>query len=293
MTLVKGTGVAMVTPLTATGAIDTAALKKVTRHLVDGGVEMLIVLGSTGEAATLNAAEKQTVIETVMAENAGKAHIMLGCGGNDTRLIAAEIGELTRRYAPDSFLSVSPAYNKPSQEGIARHFAAVCGNTDRDVVLYNVPGRTASNVQPATVLRIAAENNNMRGIKEASGNPEQIMELVRSKPAGFMVYSGDDLITLPLVAAGCDGVISVVGNVCPRIFSDMVREALAGQWVSAREKHYALFKLTQLLFAEGNPAGIKAAMELRGLCGAHVNLPLVSASEKLRAELKAELDRLG
>jgi 4-hydroxy-tetrahydrodipicolinate synthase len=293
MKLAKGTGVAMVTPLTTTGEVDVPGLKKLTRHLVDGKIEILVVLGSTGEAATLTEAQKIVTVETVMDENNGVAQVMVGCGGNDTRKVATEIADYSKRFAPDSFLSVSPAYNKPSQEGIFRHFQAVCAATDRTVVLYNVPGRTSSNVMPETVLRIAQECPNMQGIKEASGNVEQIMELIRRRPDGFTVYSGDDMLALGLIACGADGVISVLGNAVPLAFSELIRTALRGNFEKARNDFYPLMRLTQLLFVEGNPAGIKGALAELGITDATVNLPLVEASVALRTDIKKELTRIG
>jgi 4-hydroxy-tetrahydrodipicolinate synthase len=190
MKLVKGTGVAMVTPFKEDDSIDVLSLRKLTRHLVDGGVEFLVVLGSTGESAVMDEVEKDLVIRTVMEENGGKVHVMLGCGGNDTRKVSSQINEYTKKYKPDSFLSVSPFYNKPSQQGIVNHFRALSSETDLPVVLYNVPGRTSSNVLPATVLQIADECPNVLGIKEASGNIEQGMEIVlKRKTKDFLVYS--------------------------------------------------------------------------------------------------------
>jgi 4-hydroxy-tetrahydrodipicolinate synthase len=288
----QGTGVAMTTPFKADGSLDLEALRKLTHHLIDGAVEFLVVLGTTGESATTSAEEQITIVETVMQANAGKLPIVLGVGGNDTAKIVAKAKDWSQRFKPDAFLSVSPYYSRPSQEGIFRHFSAIAEATTTPIILYNVPSRTGSNMLAATTVRLANAYPHIVAMKEASGNFEQTMEIIRDKPSGFNVLSGDDAITLPLIGAGADGVISVVANALPKAFSGMVRQALAGDFVAARVGHYALLRFTQLLFAEGNPVGIKAASEILGIGTAAVRMPVWEATDELKAKLKAELARL-
>jgi 4-hydroxy-tetrahydrodipicolinate synthase len=289
----QGTGVAMTTAFHADGSLDLDALRQLTTHLIDGGVEFLVVLGTTGETATLSDAEQAQVVETIMATNAGRLPIVLGVGGNDTSAIAEKAVRWSAQYRPDALLSVSPYYSRPSQEGIFQHFSHIAERVETPIILYNVPARTGSNMTAATTLRLAHAFPHIIGMKEASGHIEQCMEIMRDRPKGFLLLSGDDAITLPLMGAGADGVISVLANALPRPFSDMVRHALQGDFVEARNLHYPLMKFTQLLFAEGNPVGVKAALELLGIGGRHVRLPLWSASASLQAQLKAELQLLG
>lgn len=288
-----GTGVAMVTPFTADGKIDTAAITRITHHLIQGRVEYLVVLGSTGEAATQSDEDQDLVIRTVMAANEGRLPIVLGAGGNDTAAVCKKITDWTSRYNPDGFLSVSPMYNKPSQEGIFRHFAAVADATDKSIILYNVPGRTSSNMLPETTIRLAKGFKNLVAVKEASGNIEQCMRIQREVGDSFTTLSGDDALALPLIASGYKGVISVAGNAIPRPFTDMVRLALMGNFAEARSLHYRMFDLMNLFFAEGNPSSIKLALEVLGLCGRTVRLPLVEGSDELAKKIQAGLAELG
>jgi 4-hydroxy-tetrahydrodipicolinate synthase len=288
-----GTGVAMVTPFEINGHVDVAALTRLTHSLVDGRVDYLVVLGSTGEAATQFDTDQDLVIRTVQEANAGRLPIVLGVGGNDTAAVAAKTYAWTERYKPAAFLSVSPMYNKPSQEGIYQHFKAVADSTDLPIILYNVPGRTGSNMLASTTLRLAHDFKNVVAIKEASGNMEQCMEIADGAPEGFLPISGDDLLALPLIACGYQGVISVAGNALPRMTSDLVRLALSGNYAEARALHYRLLAFTQLIFAEGNPAGIKVALDLLGICGPSVRLPLIAGSERLRKQLLDALEGLG
>lgn len=282
----------MVTPFNQDGSVDFAGLKKLTRHIVDGGVNYLVILGTTGEPATLSAEEKEQVIQTILAECAGAVPCVIGCGGNNTAEVIHQMQEWDAKYKPAAFLSVSPYYNKPSQEGIYQHFKAVCSATSRPVILYNVPGRTSSNVLPSTILRIAEACTNAIAVKEASGNLEQGMELMDNKSAGFQVISGDDVLTLGMIAAGYEGLISVVANAFPRETADMVNAGLSGDFGTAKEKHYQLFRMMQLIFKEGNPAGIKAALSHLGICGPYVRLPLVAASEVLSTQINLEVGRI-
>jgi 4-hydroxy-tetrahydrodipicolinate synthase len=287
MTEFYGTGVAMVTPFLADGAVDHEGLKRLTRHLIEGGVNYLVVLGTTGETATLSEAEQIDVITTVMKTNAGRLPIVLGAGGNNTRAVAAKMIAFAERFRPDAFLSASPAYNKPTQEGIIAHYQALSKVTEVPIILYNVPGRTASNMLPATTLEVARTCPTAIGIKEASGNVEQCMEIAAGKPQGFYLISGDDLLTLPLMASGFDGLISVIANALPGETSQLVSSAsqVHNDMGRARTLHYQLMPLMQAIFAEGNPAGIKCLLELLGICGSTVRLPLVPASPQLKARM--------
>jgi 4-hydroxy-tetrahydrodipicolinate synthase len=289
MTLFKGTGVAVITPFTETREPDFPALRKIIAHLIAGKVDYLVVLGTTGESATLEPDEKIRVIETFFEANNGTLPIVLGVGGNHTGSVCRTLESWQKRFSPDGILSVSPYYNKPSQEGIYRHYGALAASTDLPLILYNVPGRTSSNIAASTVLRLAHEFSNIAAVKEASGNFEQGMEIVAGRPEGFLVISGDDILTLPLIGAGYDGVISVTANALPAEFSGMTRLALAGKMNEARSIHYRILKLMQLNFAEGNPAGVKALMHALDLCMPYVRLPLVEATERLIGDIKKEL----
>ncbi|MCB9232249.1 MAG: 4-hydroxy-tetrahydrodipicolinate synthase [Bacteroidia bacterium] len=285
-----GTGVALVTPFNADGSVDFAGLRALVRHVSQPkGVDYLVILGTTGEPATMTGEEQARVIETILDENGGKLGTVLGCGGNNTAKIAAQIAEYTQKYEVDAFLSVAPYYNKPSQEGMYQHFVAVCKATDKPVILYNVPGRTSSNLLPATVLRIAAACPNASSIKEASGSLPQGMDLILNRQPGFSVLSGEDLLMLPMLGAGFDGVISVIANSHPVLFAEMVRAGLRNDFDLARKNHYQLHNLINLIFEEGNPAGVKAALAHLGICGPTVRLPLVQASQGLSDRIKKEL----
>ena len=287
----QGTGLALVTPFAADGSLDRAALVRLVNHSIDGGVDFLVVLGTTGETATLATDEKKQVLETVAETTNGRIPLVVGVGGNNTAAVCAQLeAGLPSGYT--GVLSVSPYYNKPTQEGIYQHYTAVCGSTDAPVILYNVPGRTGSNVLANTVLRVAQDCPNAVAMKEASGNLEQAMAIIQSAPAGFDVLSGDDNLTLPLLACGAKGVISVSGQAYPRLFSGMVRDARAGRLEDAQRAHYELFTFTQLLFAEGNPGGIKAALAHLGLCDNVLRLPLVPVSDELNGKLRTLVAQL-
>jgi 4-hydroxy-tetrahydrodipicolinate synthase len=287
----QGTGLALVTPFAADGSLDRAALARLVNHSIDGGVDFLVVLGTTGETATLATDEKKQVLENVAETTNGRIPLVVGVGGNNTAAVCAQLeAGLPSGYT--GVLSVSPYYNKPTQEGIYQHYTAVCGSTDAPVILYNVPGRTGSNVLANTVLRVAQDCPNAVAMKEASGNLEQAMAIIQSAPAGFDVLSGDDNLTLPLLACGAKGVISVSGQAYPRLFSGMVRDARAGRLEDAQRAHYELFTFTQLLFAEGNPGGIKAALAHLGLCENFLRLPLVPVSAELNGQLRTLVAQL-
>lgn len=286
-----GTGIALVTPFQSDGALDQAALVRLVNHCVAGGVEFLVALGTTGETATLTSEEKNRVLQIVAETTNGRIPLVVGVGGNNTRAVctALEAG-LPEGYS--GVLSVSPYYNKPTQEGIYQHYKAVCGSTDAPVILYNVPGRTGSNVSAETTLRVAYDCPNAVAMKEASGQLEQAMAIVQGAPEGFDVLSGDDNLTLPLIASGAAGVISVSGQAYPALFSAMVRDARSGNLERARAAHYALFRFTQLLFAEGNPGGIKAALSLLDVMENQLRLPLVPVSAGLQGELRKAMAEL-
>jgi len=287
----EGTGVALVTPFKSDGSVDYNGLANLVEHCINGGVEYLVVLGTTGESATLNKNEKKEVLNKVVAVNNGRLPIVLGIGGNNTMEVVANIqqADLSKIYA---ILSVSPFYNKPTQEGIYQHYKVVAEASPLPIILYNVPGRTASNIAASTTLRLAKDFKNIIAIKEASGDMEQIMEIINNKPEGFEVISGDDNLTFPMIALGAKGVISVSGQGIPSVFSQMVRDALANKVEEARMGHYALFTFTKMLFAEGNPGGIKAALKIQGVCEDHLRLPLWKISTDLRMKIEDEIKKI-
>ena len=275
-----GTGVALVTPFKKDFSVDTEALTRIVNYVIDGGVEYLVVLGTTAESATLNQEEKELVIQTIVAANNGRLPLVLGVGGNNTMKVVEELK--TRDFSAfQAILSVSPYYNKPTQEGIYQHFKAVAEASPVPVLLYNVPGRTASNVLPATVIRLANDFKNIVGIKEAAGDIVQAMKLIQQKPKDFLVISGDDMVTLPMVLAGGSGVISVIGEGFPKEFSEMVRLGLERKVDEAYKLHYLLADSIDMIFEQGNPAGIKAVFKSLGISEDTVRLPLVNVNEDL------------
>jgi 4-hydroxy-tetrahydrodipicolinate synthase len=282
----QGTGVAIVTPFTATGDIDYAALQTLIDFLGDGGVEYLVVLGTTGESATLNKAEKQDVFRFVAAHNPRKLPLVAGIGGNDTRDTVLAFGQYDLQ-GYDAILSVSPYYNKPNQSGLYLHYKALNDAAPLPIIMYNVPGRTGMNVSAETTLKIAADCKCIIATKEASGNFDQIMQIIKYAPEGFSVISGDDGITLPMIALGASGVISVVANAYPRVFSDMVRHCLRGDFAAARPLHYKLTDIIHSMFAEGSPSGVKAYLSEMGICGNHFRLPVAPVSEGMMTRIRA------
>jgi len=286
-----GTGVAMVTPFDSSGAVDYKSLEKLVKHLSEGEVEYLVVLGTTAETATLTAEEQSKVLTHVQSVNYKKLPIVLGMGGNNTAALVESIKN-TDLSGVDAILSASPYYNKPTQEGIYQHYKAVAESTDKPIILYNVPGRTASNISAETTLRLANDFDNIIGIKEASADMDQVMAIIQDKPKDFLVISGEDGLTFPIVACGGKGVISVVANAYPKIFSDMVRSTLNGEIENGREKHYQLKKFIDLLFAEGNPGGIKAALQILGICEDNLRLPLWKVSDELKTKLEAAIKEI-
>lgn len=279
-----GTGVALITPFNDDSSVDVAGLQRVVEHTIKGGVDYLVLLGTTAETATLTTAEKSLVIQTVIDANAGRLPLILGVGGNNTALVVEELTTINLSEFI-AILSVSPYYNKPTQEGIYQHFKAISKASPKPVIVYNVPSRTGSNMLPETTLRLANDFENIIAIKEACGNMLQIKEIINSKPKNFLVISGDDATALPTVLAGGAGVISVIGQGIPNEFSKMIRLGMEQNVGEAYEIHHRLEDGMHLIFEEGNPAGIKAIFEILGICNAQVRLPLVKASISLTSKL--------
>ncbi|MEN9999104.1 MAG: hypothetical protein RI922_2094 [Bacteroidota bacterium] len=284
-----GSGVALVTPFNADFSINFEAVRKLVRLQIEGGTDFLVVQGTTGESPTLSQEEKMQLLETVIDENKGRLKIVYGVGGNNT----IAVGETLKKVPAgvDGILSVSPYYNKPTQKGILEHFKYISTCTHLPIILYNVPGRTGSNMLAETTLELA-KISNVVAMKEASGNMEQIMELIRLRPEGFGILSGDDAITMPLIAAGADGVISVVANALPEKFSKMVHASQAEDLATARKEHYDLLPITKMFFEEGNPGGVKVALAVRGIMDETMRLPLMPVSDGLRARITAETKKL-
>lgn len=285
----KGTGVALVTPFTNNGAVDFNALQRLVHHVVEGKAETLVILGTTGETAVLSHEEKNAVIQCIKEANLGRAQLVLGIGGNNTAEVVRQI-ENAPLDGIAAILSVAPYYNKPNQEGIYRHFMAVAEASPLPVIIYNVPGRTGVNISATTTLRLARDAKNIVATKEASGNLDQCMAIIQGKPEGFDLISGDDNLTFPLVMLGASGVISVSANPFPAIMSGMVREALAGNSVKARELHYQLYHITNLLFADGSPAGVKVALNQLGICQNELRLPLVPVNAETEMAIRKQTD---
>lgn len=279
-----GTGVALVTPFKKDFSIDTEALKRIVNFSIDGGIEYLVVMGTTAENATLSSEEKELVIRTVIEANNGSLPLVLGVGGNNTMEVVKELK--TRDLSKfTAILSVSPYYNKPTQEGIYQHFKAVAEASPIPVILYNVPGRTSSNMLPATVLRLANDFKNIVAIKEAAGDIVQAMQIIKNKPKDFLVLSGDDMIALPMILAGGSGVISVIGQGFPKEFSEMIRLGLNKKVDEAFKYQYLLSDSIDMIFEQGNPAGIKQVFVSLGICEKTVRLPLVSVDDSLAARI--------
>lgn len=285
MQLLIGTGVALVTPFKKDFSVDVEALKRIVNYQIDNGIDYMVVLGTTGEPATMNKEEKELVIKTVKETNNGRLPLVLGVGGNNTAEVVEELK--TRDFIGfTAVLSVSPYYNKPTQEGIYQHFKAIAEASPLPVILYNVPGRTGSNMLPSTVIRLANDFKNVVAIKEAAGDIVQAMKLIQGKPKDFLVISGDDMVTLPMVLAGGAGVISVIAEGFPKQFSKMVRLGLERKVDEAYELHYQIADSIDMIFEQGNPAGVKEIFKVLGLSENTVRLPLVNVNEDLAGRIE-------
>jgi len=281
----RGTGVAIVTPFKENGDIDREALQRIIDFQIGAGIEYLVILGTTGESATIHGSEKQELFLFAKDAVAGRVPLIAGIGGNDTRQVVLDL----KNFKLDGYaavLSVGPYYNKPNQEGLFQHYRAVAEASPLPVMMYNVPGRTGQNITAATTLRIARECPNVFATKEACGNLDQINTILRDRPDGFMVISGDDALAMPMIAAGAEGVVSVVANAYPKEFSDMIRLCLDGNFEAARAIHLRLTPIIETLFAEGSPSGVKAYMAEMGLCMETFRLPVVGVSEGLKERIK-------
>ena len=283
-----GTGVALVTPFNIGGTVDYQGLKSLINFLVDGGIDYLVSLGTTGETATLSKDEKKKVWEFTAEINNGRLPLVAGIGGNDTRVIGEQIKNFeNNKYS--AVLSVSPYYSKPTQEGIYQHYKYLSELSELPILLYNVPSRTGSNMSSETTCKLAYDCKNIIGTKEASGSFDQFNQIMRDKPDNFLLISGDDPIALPMMAIGAVGVISVIGNALPKQLSDMIKLCLKGDYAAALPAHLSLLEITRLMFSEGNPAGVKAALKQLGICDDVVRLPLVKATKSLSEGLAAKL----
>jgi 4-hydroxy-tetrahydrodipicolinate synthase len=286
-----GTGVAIITPFNNDFSVDYPALERVTEHCIKGKVNYIVVLGTTGESVTLNKKEKIEVIQTVIKAAAKRVPIVVGIGGNNTMDVVESIKTLNKNNI-DGILSVVPYYNKPNQKGLYEHYKAISQASTLPVIMYNVPGRTGMNMNADTTVKLAQDFKNLVAVKEASGNMQQIMEILRDKPQDFAVISGDDALTLPMITMGAIGVISVIANALPSEFSTMVDEALGGNYPLARKIHFSLLELIGALFTEGSPAGVKAIMHQTGIIQNNVRLPLTPVSEKHYQKLQELVKKL-
>jgi 4-hydroxy-tetrahydrodipicolinate synthase len=286
-----GAGTALVTPFTPEGDVDEAALRRLVKRQLEARIDVLVPCGTTGESATMTAAEQERVVAITVEEAGGRVPVLAGAGSNDTR-VAVDRARVMAGLGADGILSVGPYYNKPTPEGFACHFAAIAEASPKPVVVYNVPGRTGSNIDTDTMLRIA-EHENIAGVKEASGNLGQVMDLLRDRPKGFEVLSGDDAFTLALMALGGEGVISVCANQIPGPMHDLTAACARGDWPEARRIHYRHLRLMNLNFVESNPGPVKASLALMGLCAESFRLPMVPPTGATREELRTELRALG
>lgn len=290
-TEISGTGVALVTPFTKDLEVDFDGLTNLVEHVIKGGVDYLVILGTTGETVTLTNDEKQKIVAKVKEVNNGRLPIVLGHGGNNTKSLIESLGRLDLDGI-SAILSVCPPYNRPSQEGLYQHYKAFAEVCPLPFILYNVPGRTGVNMSVETTLRLANDFKNIIGIKEASGNLNQIMQILRSAPEGFQVISGDDGITVPLISVGAHGLISVVANAFPKEISMAVRSALQGDYQLAKENHYKLWDLMALSFEDGNPGGVKCMMEKIGLINNTLRLPLFPVRKEVDVKIEAAVSRM-
>jgi 4-hydroxy-tetrahydrodipicolinate synthase len=284
MTKFLGTGVALITPFKADLSVDFEALTRLVEYNITNGTDYLVVSGTTGESATITGKEKQEITAHIINVANKRLPIVLGIGGNNTAAVIDEI-KSTNLKDIDAILSVSPYYSKPTQEGIYQHFRAISKQSPIPIILYNVPGRTSKNMLPETILRLANDFENIVAVKEAGGNVSQYLELIKNKPSGFHIISGDDDLALTITLAGGSGVISVIGQALPKAFSDMIRNGLLGKVKEAYKTHFELMEITSLIFSENNPAGIKAVLGELNISHSYVRLPLVEASENLKSSI--------
>lgn len=280
----KGAGTALITPFNEDLSIDFDALTAIVNHQIENGTDYLVALGTTGESATLSATEKRAVMDCIIQANKGRVPLVIGIGGNYTQAVVEQISQ-TNFDGFSALLSVSPYYNKPNQEGIKAHYKAIADASPLPVILYNVPGRTGSNMTASTQLALSAHPN-IVATKEASGNMEQIMAIIKDKPSDFHLISGDDALTFPIMAVGASGVISVINHAFPSVFSGMVQDALNGNWENAKEKHYKILTASQKIFEDGSPGGIKVMLHQMGLCQTYVRPPLHAVNAELENELR-------
>lgn len=280
-----GMGVALVTPFKDDLSVDYDALENLVNFNIENGTNYLVISGTTGESATITSEEKDKIIATIISINQNRVPLVLGVGGNNTNLVVQEL-KSRNLTGIDGILSVAPYYSKPTQEGFYQHYKAIAQATDKPIILYNVPGRTAKNMEPETTIRLAKDFSNIVAVKEAGNNQQQYYELIKNKPQDFMVISGDDDLALGVTLAGGSGVISVIGQAYPKEFSEMIRLGLEGKNKEAYEYHYQLMDVVGLIFAENNPAGIKAVLQAKGICKDTVRLPLVKASDALQAKIE-------
>lgn len=288
--VLRGTGVALITPFN-NGQVDFDGLTNIIEHVIKGGVEYVVSLGTTGETPTLSAKEQIEVLDFTVKVVAERVPVVAGFGGNNTQAIIDSIKHYHFKGV-DAILSSSPNYNKPTQEGIYQHYMAIEAVSPRPIIIYNVPGRTSSNIEAETTIRLAKSSDKFIAVKEASGNMMQCMKIAKEKPAHFQLLSGDDALTLPMISFGATGVISVIANAFPSQFSTMIRHALSNDFQTAAREHFSLLDINDLLYVEGNPTGIKGACEIENLCSREVRLPLVPFSEGNFAKLKAAIDTL-
>ncbi|GGI58407.1 4-hydroxy-tetrahydrodipicolinate synthase [Winogradskyella haliclonae] len=292
MTKFVGTGVALITPFKKDLSVDYDALSRLVEHNISNGVEYLVISGTTGESATINKEEKTAITAHIVKVNNGRVPLVLGIGGNNTQTVIEEINT-TDLSQIDAILSVSPYYSKPTQEGLYQHFKAISNVSPRPIILYNVPGRTSKNMLPETTLRLARDFENIIAVKEAGNDIGQYLELLRDKPEDFHIISGDDDLALAVALAGGSGVISVIGQALAKEFSEMIRQGIAGNAKEAYKTHFDLITITNLIFSENNPAGIKSVLSALNISDSYVRLPLVEASESLKKSIENELKRLG
>jgi 4-hydroxy-tetrahydrodipicolinate synthase len=287
----RGTGVAIVTPFKNDSSIDFSALGRVVNHVIKGGVNYIVVLGTTGESVTLSKDEKKAVVCYIKEAIDNRVPLVVGIGGNNTQEVINQVRN-TDLTGVDGILSVAPYYNKPNQRGLFQHFKSIATSSPVPVILYNVPGRTCSNIAADTCLQLAHECENIVAIKEASGDMEQIMKIIKGKPENFSVISGNDMDTLPVIAIGGSGVISVLGNAFPAECSEMVNHSLKFNFKAAREIQFRFLEMTELLFTDGNPAGVKAMLSMMNLCQNNLRLPLVAVSKPIYTRIQKAMDEL-